>query len=361
RKLFLAPTRELAQQIQQEIQRLGRHTPFRSQLLIGGVALQRWARNDVPHMLVSTPGRLLTLLEAGEVELDGIDLLVIDEADRMLDIGLGPDVLAIVETMAHEFQAALFSATLAGEGIDTFAEAVLDDPVTIQLADPDSTSEQVQQCVFHADNAEHKRQLLRALLTDPACQRALVFTNRKRDAEALEKWLREQGLSTTLLHGDLPAPKRLERIAAFRDGRRRVLVSTDLAARGLDVPDITHVINFDLPHRADIYIHRIGRTGRGQRVGIACSLVTFDQYRHLERIEYRLGQSLPVEEIDALPLKGAPFEERLREQRRRLKQLKREKRRKQAQKPARKRKVRHRDRKNKGRPRWLGARRDTTS
>ena len=353
RKLFLAPTRELAQQIHQNVEALGRFTPIRSQLLIGGVALQQWGQHETPHILVSTPGRLMTLIGEDAVDLSELDLVVIDEADRMLDMGLGPDVMAILETLPQAFQAALFSATLAGEGIETFAKAVLDEPVRIDLNDPDSTSTHVQQVVFHANDETHKRRLLHALVTDPSCQRALVFTNKKDTAEKINDWLRKHGVSSTVLHGDLPAPKRLERIQAYRNGKRRVLVSTDLAARGLDVPDITHVINFDVPHRADTYIHRIGRTGRAQNVGIACTLVTFDQLKDLQRIEYRLGQTLPVETIPGLELKGESFAERLREYRRKLKQIKREKKKKATEKPKRKRKLRHRDRKDKGKPRRL--------
>lgn len=353
RKLFLAPTRELAQQIHQSVEALGRFTPIRSQLLIGGVALQQWQQRKTPHILVSTPGRLLTLVGEDAVELSELDLVVIDEADRMLDLGFGPDVMAILETLPQSFQAALFSATLAGEGIETFAESVLDDPVRIDLNDPDSASTQVQQMVFHTNDNTHKRRLLHALVTDPSCRRALVFTNKKETAEQVNDWLRQQGVPSTVLHGDLPAPKRLERIQAYRNGKRPILVSTDLAARGLDVPEITHVINYDVPHRADIYIHRIGRTGRGQNVGIACTLVTFDQLKDLQRIEYRLGQTLPVETIPGLELKGESFAERLREYRRKLKQIKRQKKKQANDQPKKKRKLRHRDLKNKGKPRRL--------
>jgi len=351
RKLLLAPTRELAQQIHQNVQALGRFTPIRSQLLIGGVALQQWQQRETPHILVSTPGRLLTLVGEGAVDLSELDLVVIDEADRMLDMGLGADVMAILETLPQSFQAALFSATLAGEGIDTFAESVLDDPVRIDLNHPDTVSQQVQQQVIHANDASHKRRLLHALVTDPSCQRALVFTNKKETAAQVNDWLRQQGVPCTLLHGDLPAPKRLERIQAYRTGKRPILVSTDLAARGLDVPEITHVINYDVPHRADIYIHRIGRTGRGQNVGIACTLVTFEQLKDLQRIEYRLDQTLPVITIPGLELKGESFAERLREYRRKLKQIKRQKKKNALNQPKKKRKLRHRAQKNKGKPR----------
>ncbi|SIN72114.1 ATP-dependent RNA helicase SrmB [Sulfurivirga caldicuralii] len=347
RMLFLAPTRELALQIQQTLHQLGRFIPFKAQLLIGGVALQDYDPRHAP-MLVSTPGRLLTLLEQDALDLSGVEYLVIDEADRMLDMGLGPDVMTIVETMPQAFQAALFSATLAGEGIETFAEAVLDEPVRIDLNRPDDTSEQVQQSVIHANDTAHKQALTLALLRDPACQRALIFTNTREGAEALTKWLREQGERVGVLHGELPAPKRLERISAFRQGKLKVLVATDLAGRGIDVPDITHVINFDMPRRADQYIHRIGRTGRGQNVGVALSLCRFEELPHLHRIEYRTGQSLPVSSVPRLELKGASFEERLREHKRRLKQKKKAQKKSDTGKGKQKRKTRHRDLKNKG-------------
>lgn len=350
RKLFLAPTRELAQQIQQTIETLGKYTPFKSQLIIGGVALQQWRSQETPDILISTPGRLLTLLGEDKIDLCELDLVILDEADRMLDMGLGPDVTAIIETLPQAFQAGLFSATLAGEGIEAFAEAILEDPVCIELTDPDQASENVQQFVLHANDDTHKRRLLHHLVTDAACQRALVFTNKKETAEKVNDWLRKHGIPSTVLHGDLPAPKRLERINAFRAGKRRVLVSTDLAARGLDLDNITHVINFDLPRRADAYIHRIGRTGRAQNMGVAYSLVTFNALKDLDRIEYRLGQKLPVDEIPGLELKGPSFEERLREYRRKLKQQKKEKKQK-AKQPSKKRKLRHRDIKNKGKPR----------
>ena len=350
RMLFLAPTRELALQIQHTLQKLGRFTPFKAQLLIGGVALQTYDPRHAP-MLVSTPGRLLTLLEQDAIDLTGVEYLVIDEADRMLDMGLGPDVMAIVETMPQAFQAALFSATLAGDGIDTFAEAVLDEPVRIDLNRPDDTSSQVQQSVIHANDDAHKRTLTHALLHDPACQRALIFTNTRQAAEALTQWLRDQGERVGVLHGELPAPKRLERINAFRQGKLKALVATDLAGRGIDVPDITHVINYDMPRRADQYIHRIGRTGRAHNVGLAISLCRFEELAHLHRIEYRTGQTLPVMTLPGLELKGASFDERLREHKRRLKQKKKEKKRHKPAARRQKRKIRHRDLKNKGKRR----------
>ena len=302
RALILAPTRELAFQIHKVVKQLGDHCNFRSNIVTGGFASDKQLENlNGPlDILVATPGRLLNILSKEFIDLSFIDMVIIDEADRMLDMGQGPDVLVLLEAIPTDFQAACFSATLGGSGVARFAEDILDDPAIIQIDAPNQQSQQVQQVLYFADSREHKRALLTNLLEDGSCKSALVFCNRKERAIELEAWLQEQKVSVDLLHGDMIQAKRMEITRKFTQGKTKVLVATDVAARGLDMLNITHVINYDLPHRGDTYIHRIGRTGRGQNVGIAISLVEIHDLKPLERIQYHMQAKIPVSKIAGL-------------------------------------------------------------
>lgn len=304
--LILAPTRELAFQIQHVFHQLGKAIKPTIAMLTGGTS--PWAQ--VQHVtaqcdiIIATPGRLLSLVEDESVDLSAIEVVIIDEADRMLDMGQGPDVLMALATIKSRFQAGLFSATLAGNGVRIFAEELLNDPREIHINAANHLAKNVTQQVYLADNREHKQALLLAFITSPDCQRALVFCNKKTRAEAVCDWLQSQNVSAQLLHGDFAQSVRRERIRKFRAGQIKVTVATDVAARGLDVADISHVINYDLPFRGDIYIHRIGRTGRADKQGIAVNLVEpFDQ-KNLERIEYHLGHSLPIRKLKGLAPKA---------------------------------------------------------
>lgn len=302
RVLILAPTRELAFQTLKVVKQLGTHCHFKSQVITGGFASDKQMEklNEPIDILVATPGRLLNIMTKEFIDLSNIEMLIIDEADRMLDMGQGPDVNALLESIPGDFQASCFSATLSGSGVEKFAENILDDPAIIQIDAPNQQSSQVQQQIYFADNKDHKQAILKNLIEDESCQSAIVFCNKKEKADLVDEWLQSQGISSTVLHGDMIQVKRLERSKKFTSGKVKILVATDLASRGLDMLNITHVINYDLPHRGNIYIHRIGRTGRGQQVGVAFSIVEAHDIEHLKRIEYHMGIKLPIAKIKGL-------------------------------------------------------------
>ncbi len=302
RILILSPTRELAFQIHKVIKQLGAYTHISSAIITGGFKQSRQAEilTHTCNILIATPGRLAKLMDTEQVDLSYIEMVIIDEADRMLDMGQGPTVRALLEAIPSEFQAGLFSATLAGRGIEQFAEEILENPVKIQLGAPNQKSEQVQQLVYLANDKAHKQALLATLVQDNSCQSALVFCNKKETAIELTNWLQSQNISAQVLHGDLIQAVRLEKLKKFKRQKIKVMVATDVAARGLDMLHITHVINYNIPFRGDIYIHRIGRTGRAKQVGIAINLVERHDLKHLERIEYHLEQKLPIEKIPGL-------------------------------------------------------------
>jgi len=302
RVLLLAPTRELAFQIHKVIKQLGTHCQFPSVIITGGFQMgQQLQKLTQPcDILVATPGRLAKIMEEDGVNLTEVELLIIDEADRMLDMGQGPTVNALMQAIPGDFQAGLFSATLSGSGVEKFAHEILDDPKVIQIDAPNQNSQQVQQQVYLANDKTHKQALLTNLLNDATCQSAIVFCNKKERAIEMSDYLQSQNVSAQVLHGDFIQAVRLEKMQKFKTGKIKVLVATDVAARGLDMLNITHVINYDLPYRGDIYIHRIGRTGRGQQVGVAINLVERHDLVNLERIEYHLEQTLPLAKVEGL-------------------------------------------------------------
>lgn len=302
RVLILAPTRELAIQIHKVIKQLGSHCHFESDVVTGGFAADKQLATLQTQLdiLVATPGRLLNIMSKEYIDLSQVELLIIDEADRMLDMGQGPDVLALIEAIPGDFQAACFSATLAGAGLAKFAEEVLDQPAVIQVDAANQQSQQVQQLAYLANDKAHKQALLKTLLEDETCQSALVFCNKKERAIELNDWLQQQAISSTVLHGDFIQAKRMEKTKKFTQGKVKVMVATDVAARGLDMLNITHVINYDIPFRGDTYIHRIGRTGRAQQVGIAINLVERHDIRNFQRIEYHLKHAIPLSKIPGL-------------------------------------------------------------
>ncbi|BBP44961.1 ATP-dependent RNA helicase SrmB [Thiosulfatimonas sediminis] len=302
RILILAPTRELAFQIHKTVKQLSHNCDFPTAVITGGFnqATQAQTLRKPTDIIVATPGRLAKMMEEDQVNLSYIELLVLDEADRMLDMGQGPTVRTLLEAIPDEFQAALFSATLAGAGVRKFAEDILDEPQEIQIDAPNTKSEQIQQVTYLANDKEHKNALLTNILQDASCQSAIVFCNKKERAIALSEYLQSQNISAQVLHGDFIQAVRMEKMHKFKSGKIKVLVATDIAARGLDMLNITHVINYDLPYRGDIYIHRIGRTGRAQQVGIAINLVERHDMKALERIEYHLQQTIPHGKIAGL-------------------------------------------------------------
>jgi superfamily II DNA/RNA helicase len=298
RVLVLAPTRELALQVQKATHGYGRGQRLRTACLVGGMpyGLQLKALGKPVDIVIATPGRLKDHLERGRLDLDRVEILVLDEADRMLDMGFQEDIDAIVARTPEKRQTLLFSATLEGV-VGRLARRVTRDPKRIDVAPSRTRATAIEQHALFADNLAHKTRLLDALLRDVDLKQALVFTATKRSAEDLSGSLVRQGFAAGALHGDMRQRERNQTLQHLRDGRMRVLVATDVAARGIDVPGISHVINFDAPRQAEDYVHRIGRTGRAGRAGVAVTLLGHGE-RHLMRsIERYTGAALRVSVI----------------------------------------------------------------
>lgn len=271
RALVLAPTRELAEQIHQAASALGKEIGVRSVAVYGGVkkrpqasALRRGA-----DLVIACPGRLLDLYRNRAIDLSGVEVLVLDEADRMCDMGFLPDIRRVLELLPARRQTLFFSATMPPE-IRRLAQGILRDPVTVQV-DPQAPAKTVSHA-FYPITEGRKGDLLLALLKGPAVGRVLVFTRTKRRAQSLASFLAKAGFSAAAIEGDMPQRERQEALDGFRAGRYAILVATDVAARGIDVEDITHVINFDMPDSVDSYTHRVGRTGRIAKTGQALTL-----------------------------------------------------------------------------------------
>jgi len=295
RVLVLAPTRELALQVQKATHGYGRGQRLRTACLVGGMpyGLQLKALGKPVDIVIATPGRLKDHLERGRLDLARVEILVLDEADRMLDMGFQEDIDAIVARTPAARQTLLFSATLEGV-VGRLARRVTREPKRIDIEPSKTRAAAIEQHALFADNFAHKTRLLDVLLRDVDLKQALVFTATKRSAEDLSVSLVRQGFSAGALHGDMRQRERNATLQHLRDGRMRVLVATDVAARGIDVPGISHVINFDAPRQAEDYVHRIGRTGRAGRAGVAVTLLGHGE-RHLMRsIERYTGSALRI-------------------------------------------------------------------
>ncbi len=294
RVLILAPTRELAQQIDESFTTYGRGLKFRQVVIVGGVSQQPQTRvlNRGVDILVATPGRLLDLMNQGAVRLDGLDTFVLDEADRMLDMGFLPSIERIIAALPAERQSLFFSATMP-PALAPLVGKLLRDPIRIAVAPQATTAERIEQHVMFVAR-EDKKALLQDILSDSAVSRAIVFARTKHGADKLAKWLDAVGISTDAIHGDKSQAARQRALYGFRDGRTRVLVATDIAARGIDIDDISHVINFDLPVEPENYVHRIGRTARAGAEGIALTFCDADERAALRGIEKMIKQQIPV-------------------------------------------------------------------
>ncbi|HEV3104072.1 MAG TPA: DEAD/DEAH box helicase [Trinickia sp.] len=306
--LVLTPTRELAMQVTTAASTYGKHLKrLRTVSILGGVAygqqLMLLAKN--PEILVATPGRLLDHLERGRIDLSELQMLVLDEADRMLDMGFIDDIETIVAATPATRQTMLFSATLDGK-IGSLTNRLLKDPERIEIQHRIESRANIAQAVHFVDDRDHKDRLLDHLLRDAALDQAIVFTATKSDADQLAGRLADAGFSSAALHGDLPQGARNRTIRALRERRVRVLVATDVAARGIDIPGVTHVFNYDLPKFAEDYVHRIGRTGRAGRSGTAVSLVHHAEQGALKRIERFVRATLPVNVIAGFEPRKAP-------------------------------------------------------
>ncbi len=294
RALILTPTRELAAQISEKLAAYASDTELRIVCVVGGVdaSAQASALRGGTEVLVATPGRLLDLMRKKHLRLTDIASFVLDEADRMLDMGFQTDVQAILKALPAQRQSSLFSATMPKE-VQKLAHALLRQPLRIETEVSGSTKAQVLQQVYFVERND-KRSLLADLLLDPAILRALVFTATKRTANETARYLRELGVSAEAIHGDKSQAMRDGTLKSFRKGRIRVLIASDLAARGLDVADITHVFNYDIPEVPETYVHRVGRTARAGRRGVAITFVEAQQRMRIRNIEAELRQVLEV-------------------------------------------------------------------
>ncbi len=271
--LIVAPTRELAQQIDEQFREFSRGMNLYSTLIVGGVSVDRQVRElkRRPHFVIGTPGRLKDLMQRNILKLDNMTTLVLDEADRMLDMGFLPDIRQIVDAMPRERQTLFFSATITPE-IESLTKSFLKDPVTVSVRTSE-TSEHVEQDVIEARDKNHKIDLLTELLQQPGYVKVLVFGETKFGVQRLSDHLDQSGIPSAAIHGNKNQSQRQRALKQFKDERVKVLVATDVAARGLDIPNVSHVINFDTPQTYDDYIHRIGRTGRGGASGHAHTFI----------------------------------------------------------------------------------------
>ena len=298
RSLILEPTRELAAQVAENFEKYGKYHKLSMALLIGGVSFgdQEKKLDRGVDVLIATPGRLLDHCQRGKVLLTGVQILVIDEADRMLDMGFIPDIEEICRKIPFTRQTLLFSATMPPE-IQRLTENFQHAPERIEVARASSANERIKQAVVKISRRDQKREALRHLIDTENVKNAIIFCNRKRDVSVLHRSLEKHGYSAGAIHGDLDQSVRTKTLDGFRSGDIRLLVASDVAARGLDIPDVSHVFNFDPPTHAEDYVHRIGRTGRAGKEGAAFTLVTPEDRKYVDAIEKMLGTSIPVHEL----------------------------------------------------------------
>lgn len=292
RALVVTPTRELAAQIQESVATYGKNLPFRSCVIFGGVKInpQISRLKQRTDIVIATPGRLLDLVGQGALDLSQVEILVLDEADRMLDMGFVHDIRRILKLLPKNRQNLMFSATYSSD-IESMASKLMRDPFRVSVARKNTAAETVSQAVYPVDKAR-KRELLSYLIGSQNWQQVLVFTRTKHGANRLVKQLELDGLESAAIHGNKSQGARTRALRAFKDNQVRVLVATDIAARGLDIDKLPFVVNYDLPQVAEDYVHRIGRTGRAENEGIAISLVSIDEASQLRAIERLLKQEL---------------------------------------------------------------------
>ena len=287
RALVLAPTRELADQVASSFEKYAKGTKLTWVLLIGGVSMgdQVAALNKGVDVLIATPGRLLDLFERGKMMLNGVELMVVDEADRMLDMGFIPDIERIFKLTPPKRQTLFFSATMPPE-ITRLTTQFLKDPTRIEASRPAMTAETITQYLVRIPSSDPKmkRAALRALIGRADVKNGIVFCNRKSEVDVVAKSLKQHGFDAAPIHGDLDQSLRTKTLAAFRSGELKLLVASDVAARGLDIPDVSHVFNYDVSHHADDYVHRIGRTGRAGKTGQTFMIVTPGDDRSLDKV-----------------------------------------------------------------------------
>ena len=303
RCLVLTPTRELASQIGESFSTYGKNLPLRNSVIFGGVGMdaQKQALRNGMDILVATPGRLLDLMGQGLVDLRPLQVFVLDEADRMLDMGFIHDVKKVIAKLPQERQTLFFSATMPREAQE-LADRLLKNPETVAVKPPSTTAEKVDQEVFFVEKAD-KRALLVDVLRDTTMKRVLVFSRTKHGANRIAEHLIKAHVEAEAIHGNKSQNARERALAGFKSGRVRVLVATDIAARGIDVDSVTHVVNFDVPEVPETYVHRIGRTARAGASGIAMTFCDSDERPDLRNVEKLTRQAIPVVE-------GHPYESR---------------------------------------------------
>src|ERR1700687_2934156 len=296
RTLILEPTRELAAQVEESFIKYGVNHKLNVALIIGGVS---YDDQDTKLMrgvdvLIATPGRLLDHFERGRLLLSGVELLVIDEADRMLDMGFIPDIERIAKLVPFTPQTLFFTATMPPE-IQRIVDTFLHNPIRVEVSRPATTAVTVSQLLVPTGREPHeKRETLRHLIrTTAGLKNAIIFCNRKREVALLHRSLVRHGFQAVALHGDLDQPARMAALDQFRRGEAQLLIASDVAARGLDIPDVSHVFNFDVPHHADDYVHRVGRTGRAGKSGVAITIVSPAEQKSVAAIEKLIGQPIP--------------------------------------------------------------------
>ncbi|AYO55729.1 DEAD/DEAH box helicase [Acinetobacter sp. WCHAc060033] len=299
--LVISPTRELAQQVCQDAIAFVRHMKgVRVAAIMGGMPFGKQIQQlKGAQVVVATPGRLLDLVNRRQIKLDKVDALIVDEADRMLDLGFSEDLEAISDLALNRKQTLMFSATFAPRIIN-LAERMMNDPERIAIETGHSTNTDITQTLHWTDGFEHKKKLLTHWLNEEDVDQAVVFASTQEDTDMLAEELSEAGLSVVALHGAMPQTVRNRRLRSIREGRAKILVATDVAARGLDVPTISHVINFGLPMKNEDYVHRIGRTGRAGRTGKAITLATYRERGKIRALEDYLEARLSVSEIEGL-------------------------------------------------------------
>ena len=317
RALIIAPTRELADQIHDNVKTYIQFTPLRSAAVFGGVDMQPQtnALRAGVEILIATPGRLLDHVQQKSVNLSQVQLLVLDEADRMLDMGFLPDIQRIINLLNPRRQNLMFSATFSDE-IRKLAKRFLNEPKLIEVARPNTLAENVEQTVYHVPSEDLKRDAVGALIRERGIEQVIVFSNTKIGAGRLARHLQKEGFLAEAIHGDKSQQERLKTLDGFKAGEIKVLVATDVAARGLDIAELPAVINYDLPHSPEDYVHRIGRTGRAGASGMALSLMVDHDQKALAEIEKLTKRKLDVQELQLPDSARGRGERRSRDDRR---------------------------------------------
>ncbi|THA10749.1 ATP-dependent RNA helicase SrmB [Rodentibacter pneumotropicus] len=355
RVLVLTPTRELAMQVAQQAEELAQFTHLNIATITGGVAYQNHGEvfNTNQDLVVATPGRLLQYIQEENFDCRSVEILIFDEADRMLQMGFGQDAEKIAAETRWRKQTLLFSATLEGELLVDFAERLLNDPVKVDAEASRRERKKINQWYYHADSYEHKVKLLARFIETENVDRGIVFVRRREEVRELAEILRKRGIRSTYLEGEMAQTQRNNAIDKLKSDVVTVLVATDVAARGIDIDDVSHVMNFDLPYSADTYLHRIGRTARAGKKGTAVSFVEAHDYKLLGKIKRYMEEILKARVLEGLeprtkPPKDGEIKSVTKKQKARIKAKREEKKKEEAKKKV---KLRHKDTKNIGKRR----------